>query len=51
MMDPLFEAISFFQRRNYEKCIERCNFILKKNPNDEASWVLKMRAMTLRYNI
>lgn len=47
-MDPLFEAISLLQRRNYEKCIERCNIILEKNSNDEAAWVLKMRAMTLR---
>lgn len=47
-MDPLFNALSNFRRRNYEKCVDICTEILDKQPLDQAAWCLKMRAMTLR---
>ncbi|PAA46722.1 hypothetical protein BOX15_Mlig015055g1 [Macrostomum lignano] len=45
-MDPLFQALSLFRRRKYEKCIEKCTEILDKNSYDEAAWLLKMQALT-----
>lgn len=47
-MNQLYEAHSYFRRRNYPKCVSVCTELLEKNPYDEAAWVLKMRAMTKR---
>ena len=45
-MDPVYEALSHFQRREFETCAEKCTVILEKNPYDEAIWSLKTRALT-----
>ncbi|CAF0795394.1 unnamed protein product [Rotaria sp. Silwood1] len=45
-MDPLFQAISLFHRRQYESCIEIANRLLERNSNDQVAWLLKMRALT-----
>lgn len=45
-MDPMFQALSYFRRRKYDKCIERCTSLLEKNPYDQAAWSLKMQALT-----
>lgn len=45
-LDPFFEALSLYQRRNYEKCAEICTELLEKDPYDQAVWTLKMRALT-----
>lgn len=34
-MDPLFEALSLFRRRKYEKSCDICTDQLKKNPYDQ----------------
>lgn len=47
-MDPLYEALSNFRRRHYDKCAEICSNILDKQPLDQAAWCLKMRALTQR---
>jgi hypothetical protein len=36
-MDLLFQAISLFRRRQYEKCVEVASQLLEKNPNDQVS--------------
>jgi len=45
-MDPLFLALSNYQRRKYEKVVEICSEILEKNAFDKAAWLLKMKALT-----
>ncbi|CAF2518685.1 unnamed protein product [Rotaria sp. Silwood2] len=45
-MDPLFQAMSLFHRRQYELCVEITTRLLEKNPNDQVAWLLKMRALT-----
>lgn len=50
-MDPLYEALSYFKRRQYEKCAKICTEILEKQPLDQAVWCLKMRALTQRVYI
>ncbi|XP_045473974.1 tetratricopeptide repeat protein 8 [Harmonia axyridis] len=47
-MDRMYEAISLFRRKKYDKCIEKCTEILDLHPLDQAAWCLKMRAMTQR---
>lgn len=47
-MDPLYLALSLYRRRRYDKCIEVCSSILDKQPLDQATWCLKMRALTQR---
>ena len=47
-MDPVFEAICHFQRREFETCVDKCTEILEKNPYDEAIWSLKTRALSLQ---
>ncbi|XP_022918542.1 tetratricopeptide repeat protein 8 [Onthophagus taurus] len=47
-MDPLFNALSQFRRRNYDKCVDLCTEMLEKQPLDQAVWCLKMRALTQR---
>ncbi|XP_035738125.1 tetratricopeptide repeat protein 8-like isoform X2 [Vespa mandarinia] len=44
----LFIALSLFNRQKYEACVTKCTELLKKNPLDQAIWVLKMRALTLQ---
>ncbi|XP_053977839.1 tetratricopeptide repeat protein 8 [Hylaeus volcanicus] len=44
----LFKALSFFSRGKYEECATICTDLLRKNPLDQAIWVLKMRALTLQ---
>lgn len=34
-MDPLFQAMSFFRRRQFEQCAEITTGLLQKNPNDQ----------------
>ena len=36
-MDPLFQAMSFFRRRKFEKCVEITTRLLEKNPNDQVN--------------
>lgn len=50
-MNKLYEANSFYRRRNYEKCINLCTELLEINPYDESAWTLKMRALTQRVYI
>lgn len=47
-MEPLYLALSFYRRRNFDKCVEVCTDILDKQPLDPAAFCLKMRAMTGR---
>lgn len=47
-MDPLYQALSQFRRRHYDKCADICTEILEKQPLDQAAWCLKMRALTQR---
>ncbi|XP_076665274.1 tetratricopeptide repeat protein 8 [Andrena cerasifolii] len=44
----LFKALSLFSRGKYEECATICSDLLRKNPLDQAVWVLKMRALTLQ---
>ncbi|XP_017758919.1 PREDICTED: tetratricopeptide repeat protein 8 [Eufriesea mexicana] len=44
----LFKALSLFSQGKYEDCATICTNLLKKNPLDQAVWVLKMRALTLQ---
>ncbi|XP_050434000.1 tetratricopeptide repeat protein 8 [Adelges cooleyi] len=50
-LDPFYEAIQNLRKHNYEKCIENCTNILLKNPYDEATWALKMRALTEQVSV
>ncbi|KAL0267478.1 UNVERIFIED_CONTAM: hypothetical protein PYX00_009733 [Menopon gallinae] len=45
-MDPLYLALSYYKRRNYEKCKKITTELLENNPYDQAVWVLKMRCLT-----
>lgn len=36
-LDPFFEALSLYQRRNYERCAEICTELLEKDPYDQVS--------------
>ena len=45
-MDLLFQAMSYFRRRQFEPCVEVTTQLLEKNPNDQVAWLLKMRALT-----
>lgn len=47
-MDPMYQALSLYRRRHYDKCIEICTDMLDKQPLDQAPWCLKMRALTQR---
>lgn len=50
-MDPLYEALSLFRRRKFDRCAEVCTSILEKQPLDQTVWCLKMRALTQRVHI
>ena len=45
-MDPLWRALSKLRRGRLEECIEECNVRLDDNPNDQAFWAVKCRAVT-----
>ena len=34
-MDPLFQAMSLFHRRQFELCVQVTSSLLEKNPNDQ----------------
>lgn len=34
-IDPLFQAMSYFRRRKFEKCVDVTTTLLEKNPNDQ----------------
>lgn len=34
-MDPLYQVISLYRRRHYEKCVELTTHLLEINPNDQ----------------
>ncbi|KAF5291199.1 hypothetical protein FQA39_LY14441 [Lamprigera yunnana] len=50
-MEPLYVALSYYRRKNFDKCIEACTDILEKQPLDQAVWCLKMKALTKRVYI
>ncbi|KAF5307991.1 hypothetical protein FQR65_LT06559 [Abscondita terminalis] len=50
-MEPLYLALSYYRRRNFDKCIETCTEILDVQPLDQAVWCLKMKALTKRVYI
>lgn len=50
-MDPFYEALSLFRRRKFDKCADMCTDILEKQPYDQATWCLKMRALVQRVRI
>ncbi len=39
-------ACSLFRRRKFDECVKITSQVLEKNPNDQAAWALKMRALT-----
>jgi hypothetical protein len=45
-MDLFFLATSRFNRQKYDSCIELCSQLLEKNPQDQAAWLLKCKALT-----
>lgn len=47
-MDQFYLAISLFRRKKFEECINVCNELLQKNPQQKGPWELKMRAMIQR---
>ena len=50
-MDPVYKALIYFERREFDECIETCSGILAKNPYDEAIWSLKTRALTSKVRV
>ena len=50
-MDPVYWALIYFERREFEQCIEKCTEILEKTPYDEAIWSLKTRALTANVRV
>lgn len=47
-MDLLYQALSQYRRRQYDKCVDICTAILDKQPLDQAAWCLKIKALTQR---
>lgn len=47
-IDSFYKAISLFRRKKFDDCINVCNDLLQKNPNQKGPWELKMRAMIQR---
>ena len=50
-MDPVYWALIYFERREFDLCIEKCSEILEKTPYDEAIWSLKTRALTANVRV
>lgn len=44
-LDPMWHALSKMRRGKFEECIALCNEKLNENPNDQAFWALKCRAV------
>lgn len=47
-MDSFYTAISFYRKRCFSQCVEVCTGILQADPQHQAAWVLKLRALTQR---
>ena len=47
-MDLFYKAICLNRKRSFTECAEVCTEILQANPQHQAAWVLKMRALTQR---
>jgi tetratricopeptide repeat protein 8 len=45
-MDPMYLALKMFELRKYDQVEKITTALLEKNPQDEALWTLKMRALT-----
>ncbi|XP_055333607.1 tetratricopeptide repeat protein 8-like isoform X2 [Paramacrobiotus metropolitanus] len=45
-MDPLFVCLRLFDMRKYDDVNKITTALLERNPQDEAAWTLKMRALT-----
>lgn len=46
MMENLFTALNLFRRRKFEECANVCTNILQEEKQNQAAWVLKLRALT-----
>lgn len=46
-VDPMFIAITRFNRRDYPAAIALCTQLLEAQPYDQAAWFLKTRALTM----
>jgi len=46
-VDPLFIAITRFNRRDYRAAAAVCTSLLEAQPYDQAAWFLKTRALTM----
>jgi tetratricopeptide repeat protein 8 len=44
-MDPLWLAMSKFRRGKLDECISLCDELLTRNPNDQAAWIVKCKAV------
>lgn len=45
-MDNLWLAMSKLRRGKLTECISLCDEILERNPNDQAAWYVKCKAVT-----
>jgi hypothetical protein len=49
-MDPLFQAMSLFRRRQFEQSVEVATRLLEKNPNDQVrSVIMHFHKFSLTY--
>ena len=46
-MDPLFQAISLFRRREFEGCADKCSEILAGHPYDQVGFTTAIRLAAL----
>jgi tetratricopeptide repeat protein 8 len=44
-MDPLWLAQSKLRRGKLEECIALCDDLLSRNPQDQAAWFIKCKAV------
>lgn len=44
-IDPLWHALSKLRRGKLDQCIAICDEMLANNPNDQAAWMTKCRAV------
>lgn len=45
-MDPLFVALMYLRRRDYDAAAATCTAMLERQPRDQAAWVTKTIALT-----
>mmetsp|Transcript_19896 Transcript_19896/g.28602 ORF Transcript_19896/g.28602 Transcript_19896/m.28602 type:complete len:502 (-) Transcript_19896:249-1754(-) len=45
-MDPLWHAMSKLRRGKLDECIEICNQLLTETPGDQATWLVRCKAVT-----